>query len=49
MPLSALPKAYGLTEIEKGTFPHLFNIPPLSSYSPDSMSVIERKKNCRMV
>ena len=25
MPLSALPKAYGLTEIEKGTFPHLFN------------------------
>ena len=24
MPLSALPKAYGLTEIEKGTFPHLF-------------------------
>ena len=53
MPLSALPKAYGLTEIEKGTFLHLFNIPknqnyigelpPLSSYSPDTMSVIERK------
>ena len=44
----------GLTEIGKGTFPHLFNIPenqnyigelpPLSSYSPDTMSVIERNK-----
>ena len=54
MLLSALPKAYGLTEIEKGSFPHLFSIPenqnyigelpPLSSYSPDTMSVIERKK-----
>ena len=53
-PLSALPKAYGLREIEKGTFPHLFNIPenqnyigklpPLSSYSPDTMSIIERTK-----
>ena len=44
MSLIALPKAYDLTEIEKDTFPHLFNIPenqnyigelpPLSSYPP---------------
>ena len=54
MPLSAVPKAYGSTQIEKGTFPHLFNtpenqnyigdLPPLSSYSPNTMSVIERKQ-----
>ena len=54
MPISALPKAYGLTQIEKGTFPHLFNtpenqnyigdLPPLSSYSPNTMNVIERKQ-----
>ena len=54
MLLSALPKAYGLSEVEKGTFPHLFNIPenqnyigelpPFSSHSPDTMSVIERTK-----
>ena len=52
MPLSALPKVYGLAQIKKSTFPHLFNtpenqnyigeLPPISSYSPDSMSVIER-------
>ena len=27
MPLSSLPKAYGLQEVEKGIFPHLFNTP----------------------
>ena len=53
MPLSALPKAYGLTQIEKGTFPYLFNtsenqnhigeLPPLTSHSPDTMAVIERE------
>ena len=53
MPLSALRKAYGLTQIEKGTFPHLFNtpenqnyigeLPPLSFYSTDTMSVMERR------
>ena len=50
MPLSSLPKAYGLNEIEKGVFPHLFNtpenqsyegpFPPLDVYSPDSMNGI---------
>ena len=54
MLFSALPKAYGLTQIEKGAFPHLFNTPenqnyigdllPLSSYSPNTMNVIERKQ-----
>ena len=52
MPLSSLPKAYGLNEIEKGVFPHLFNtpenqsyegpFPPLNVYSPDSMKIKER-------
>ena len=35
MPLSALPKAYGLTQIEKGTFPHLFNTPENQYYIGD--------------
>ena len=53
MPLSSLPKAYGLHEIEKGVFPHLFNtpenqsyerpLPPVDVYSPDSMNVKERE------
>ena len=45
MPLNSLPKAYGLPELEKGIYPHLFNTPqnqtyvgplsPLSVHSPD--------------
>ena len=52
MPLSSLPKAYGLNEIEKGVIPHLFNtpenqsyegpFPPLDMYSQDSMNIKER-------
>ena len=54
MPLSSLPKAYGLPDVEKGTFPHLFNtpenqtyegpLPPLHFYFPDSMQASEREK-----
>ncbi|KAK7580532.1 hypothetical protein V9T40_001161 [Parthenolecanium corni] len=46
-PLSALPKMFGLTELKKGYFPHLFNtaenagyvgpMPPAECYSPDRM------------
>ena len=53
MPLSALPKAYGFSGIEKGTFPHLFNIPTNQNYigpmphmkyfSPDTMHTKERQ------
>jgi len=53
MPLSSLPKAYGLSNIEKGTFPHFFNrpenvnyvgpLPPLEFYSPDTMAEKERE------
>ena len=49
MPLSAFPKTFGLTELKKGYFPHLFNtranqdyvgpLPPKDDYLPDSMSV----------
>ena len=45
MPLSALPKAFDLPDVEKGTFPHLFNtidnqsytgpLPDVKYYSPD--------------
>ena len=48
MPLSAFPKAFGLTEQKKGFFPHFFNIPENQEYvgrlparnyyEPDSMS-----------
>ena len=54
MSLSALPKAYGLSNIKKGTFPHLFNtpenenyvgeMPPLDTYSPDTMSAKDREE-----
>jgi len=54
MPLSALPKAFGLPELEKGTFPHLFNtrensnyvgeLPDIENYSINSMSCAEREK-----
>ena len=54
MPLNSLPKAYGLHEIEKSIFLHLFNtpqnqtyvgpLPSLDFYSPDSMNNTERQR-----
>jgi hypothetical protein len=54
MPLCSLPKAYGLSEIEKGTFPHLFNteenqnyigpLPSLDMYGVNSMNSKEKEK-----
>ncbi|XP_078355818.1 uncharacterized protein LOC144640593 [Oculina patagonica] len=54
MPLSAFPKTFGLTELKKGYFPHLFNtpenqeyvgpIPGKHYYMPESMSVSGRKE-----
>ena len=48
MPLSAFPKTFGLTELKKGYFPHLFNhpdhqtyvgpVPALDYYMPETMS-----------
>jgi len=48
MPLSAFPKTFGLTELQKGYFPHKFNlpehqtyvgvIPALDYYMPETMS-----------
>ena len=49
MPLASLPKAFGLTELKKGYFPHFFNteanqnvtlskLPDVEHYGPDSMS-----------
>ena len=49
MPLSRLPKSFGLTEVKKGFFPHLFNtpenenvvlshLPETHFYSPNTMS-----------
>ena len=53
MPLSAFPKTFGLTELKKGYFPHLFNtlsnqsyvgrIPDTSYFMPDVMSVSARR------
>ena len=53
MPLSAFPKTFGLTELKKGYFPHLFNRPENQSYvspipaphyyMPEVMSVSSRK------
>ncbi|GFT69266.1 DNA_pol_B_2 domain-containing protein [Trichonephila clavipes] len=55
MPLSKLSKAFGLEELAKGYFPHLFNCPSNRSYvgsfpdsdlfSPSSMSSGGKKKN----
>ena len=49
MPLSAFPKTFGLTELKRGYFPHLFNtsenqeylgaIPDQHYYMPEVMSV----------
>lgn len=54
MPLSSFPKTFGLTELKKGFFPHLFNIPTNQDYEgpipdkqffmPDVMSVQKRKE-----
>ena len=53
MPLKALPKTFGLTELKKGYFPHFFNrkenqhyvgpLPPIENYDPDGMSTKERQ------
>ena len=55
-PLSSLPRTYGLErgELTKGTFPHKFNrpenvtycgkLPPLWTYSPETMTEEERAK-----
>ena len=53
MPLSAFPKTFGLTELKKGYFQHLFNrsenqthvgpIPASHYYMPEVMSVSGRK------
>ena len=52
--LSKLPKAFGLTEMKKGHFPHLFNTtenqkyvgpyPPLETYLPDGMKPDDREE-----
>ena len=54
MPLSNFPKTFGLTELKKGHFPHLFNIvehqeyvgplPPKEFYMPETMSVKDRQE-----
>ena len=54
MPLKALPKTFGLTELKKGYFPHFFNrkdtqhyvgpLPRVEDYGPDSMSTRERQE-----
>ena len=61
MPLSAFPKAFGLTEQKKGFFPHFFNTPdhqdyvgPLSAkqyYDPQGMSVerVNEFERCTML
>ena len=53
MPLSAFPKTFGVTELKKGYFPHLFNTPEnqeyvglildMKYYMPETMSVSGRK------
>ena len=54
MPLKALPKTFGLTELKKGYFPHFFNrkenqtyvgpLPPVEDYDPHNMSTKERQE-----
>ena len=54
MPLAALPKTFGVHELKKGYFPHLFNksenqqyvgpLPDVSFYSPNSMSTNKRSE-----
>ena len=57
MPLKALPKPFGLTELKKGYFPHFFNrkenqhyvgpLPLIENYDPDGMSTKERQEFLR--
>jgi len=53
MPLASLPKSFGLTELKKGYFPHLFNcrenqeivlqhLPDKKFYCPDTMKIENR-------
>lgn len=52
--LAMLPKAFGLNELKKGHFPHLFNrienqnyvgdFPPVETYGPDQMGSEEREQ-----
>ena len=55
MPLTQLPKSFGLVELEKGFFPHLYNtekhqndllikLPDMQYYDPDSMSKDRREE-----
>ena len=54
MKLGKFPKTFGLTELKKGYFPHLFNktenqtyegaLPPVEDYLPNSMSTEEKEK-----
>ena len=54
MKLAAFPKTFGLTELQKGYFPHLFNraenqdyvgpLPDSKFYDPDGMSTDDREK-----
>jgi hypothetical protein len=55
MPLSAMPKVFGLKGVMKGTFPHFFNavenydvenapLPPMECYAPDQMKVKSRRE-----
>lgn len=54
MPLSAFPKTFGITELKKGHFPHLFNtpehqeyvgeMPAIDYYTPQHMSVKGRRE-----
>ena len=54
LPLSSLPEAFSLPEVEKGTFPHLFNkienenyvgpIPAIEQYSIKTMRTKDREK-----
>ena len=55
MPLSKLPKSFGLTELKKGFFPHFYNtiehqkddlrhLPDMKYYDPDSMSKERRNE-----
>ena len=54
LPLSSLPEAFSLPDIEKGTFPHLFNeienenyiwpIPPVKEFSVNTMRPKDREK-----
>ena len=57
MPLKALPKTFGLTELKKSYFPHFFNWkenqnyvgppPPVGNYDPDGMTAKQRQEFLR--